>query len=194
VQALPTDVDGCRELRLDPMADRRGSFLKLFQASRFEAAGLALEIRELFVSRSAAGVVRGLHFQAPPADVSKLVTCLDGSVLDAVVDLRVDSPTFRCHCVVELSAEAANAVYVPQGCAHGFVATSREALVLYAQSGEHDPVREGGILWSSAGIEWPIDPADTVLSDRDAEFPTLEAFDSPFRVAPATAAGSGAGS
>jgi dTDP-4-dehydrorhamnose 3,5-epimerase len=194
VEALPTEVDGCRELRLDPMADRRGSFLKLFQSSRFEAAGLSLDVREVFVSRSALGVVRGLHFQAPPADVAKLVCCLDGSVLDAVVDLRVDSPTFRRHCVVALSPEHANAVYVPHGCAHGFVATSSDALVLYAQSGEHDPVREGGILWSSAGIDWPLALTDAVLSDRDAEFPTLADFDSPFHLVPGAAPTHGSGS
>ena len=75
-------------------------------------------------------------------------------------------------------------MYVPTGCAHGFLATSSDALVLYAQSGEHDPVREGGVLWSSAGIEWPVAPDGVVLSDRDAAFPALDAFDSPFRLGP----------
>jgi len=125
-----TAVDGCRELQLDPAADRRGSFLKLFQASRFVADGCALDVREVFVSRSHRNVVRGLHFQAPPADVAKLVCCLDGAVLDAVVDLRVGSPTYGRHALRELSAAAANAVYVPEGCAHGFLVTSPEALVL----------------------------------------------------------------
>jgi dTDP-4-dehydrorhamnose 3,5-epimerase len=83
---------------------------------------------------------------------------------------------------VELSAAAANAVYVPHGCAHGFLATAGEALVLYAQSGEHDPEREGGVLWSSVGIDWPVTAPDAVLSDRDGGFVTLDAFDSPFRM------------
>jgi dTDP-4-dehydrorhamnose 3,5-epimerase len=126
-------------------------------------------------------VVRGLHFQRPPADVSKLVTCLEGTVLDAVVDLRVDSPTYGAHCLVELSPGAANAVYVPTGCAHGFLVTGDDdALVLYAQSGEHDPELEGGIRWSGAGIAWPA--ADAILSDRDAGFEALDEFDSPFRL------------
>lgn len=185
MEAVPTDVTGCVELRLRPAADRRGSFLKLFHRPSFAESGIDLEIRELFVSRSTRGVVRGLHFQRPPADVAKLVCCLEGAVIDAVVDLRVDSPTFRAHCLVELSAEAANAVYVPEGCAHGFVVTEGEALVAYAQSGEHDPVLEGGISWRSAGIEWPV-AADlveaAVLSDRDAAFGSLDDFDSPFRL------------
>jgi dTDP-4-dehydrorhamnose 3,5-epimerase len=181
VEAVPTDVAECCELRLDPSTDRRGGFLKLFQASLFATAGLELDIRELFISRSSAGVVRGLHFQAPPADVAKLVVCLEGAALDAVVDLRVGSPSYGRHALVELSADAANAVYVPHGCAHGFLVTTPEALVLYAQSGEHDPVREGGVLWSSAGIDWPVNDSDVVLSDRDASFVPLAAFDSPFR-------------
>jgi dTDP-4-dehydrorhamnose 3,5-epimerase len=74
------------------------------------------------------------------------------------------------------------------------VATSSDALVLYAQSGEHDPVREGGILWSSAGIDWPLALTDAVLSDRDAEFPTLADFDSPFHLVPGAAPTHGSGS
>jgi dTDP-4-dehydrorhamnose 3,5-epimerase len=171
-------VLGAHELVLEPAHDRRGTFVKLFQASAFAGAGLAFDVAELFVSRSQRGVLRGLHYQAPPADVAKIVACLDGEVLDAVVDLRPDSPTYRRHCVLELSAGRANAVYVPHGCAHGFLVTGDEALVAYLQSGEHDPVREGGVLWSSAGIDWGIDAP--VLSDRDAAFPTLEELDSPF--------------
>lgn len=184
MQALETAVDGCRELRLDLHPDRRGWFLKLFNQAAFDQWGIALDIEELFVTRSQRDVVRGLHFQAPPADIAKLVCCLDGRIVDAVVDLRVGSPSYLQHCLVELSAESANAVYVPEGCAHGFLVTCDEALVAYAQSGGHDPVLEGGVLWSSAGIDWPGDPhlaERVILSDRDAAFPELESFRSPFR-------------
>lgn len=186
VRAVPTPVLGCHQILLEPSSDRRGSFLKSFQASAFAELGISFEIRELFTSRSKTGVVRGLHFQRPPADAAKLVCCLDGAVLDAVVDLRVDSPTFGRHCLVELTPELANAVYVPTGCAHGFLVTHGEALVLYAQSGEHDAELEGGVLWSSARIAWPVDPDDgsVIVSDRDAGFPRLAEFNSPFRWAP----------
>jgi dTDP-4-dehydrorhamnose 3,5-epimerase len=183
VTPVATPVTGCYELALRPMADRRGSFLKLFQHEAFRAAGLELDVAELFVSRSVAGVVRGLHFQRPPADVTKLVSCLEGEVLDVVVDLRVDSPSYRRHTLVTLSAKAGNAVFVPKGCAHGFLVAEGEALMAYAQSGPHDPVLEGGILWSSAGVDWPVAPdvlARVVVSGRDAGFPTLEGFASPF--------------
>jgi dTDP-4-dehydrorhamnose 3,5-epimerase len=187
VELRPTAVVGCCELRLDPVADRRGDLVKLFHASTFVELGLAFEAREIFWSRSHVGVVRGLHFQAPPADVAKLVGCLEGAVFDVVVDLRAESPTFRRSATVSLSPDAANAVYVPEGCAHGFVVTDGDALVLYAQSGEWDPVHEGGVLWSSVGVDWPIGADDVVLSDRDAAFPPLDAFDTPF-VAGATPA------
>lgn len=170
---------GCFELELQPALDARGSFLKVFQASVLASLVLPFEVRELFITRSHRDVVRGLHFQKPPSDVAKLVACVDGSVLDAVVDLRVGSPTYLHHCVVDLSAERANAMFVPFGCAHGFLTTSDEALVLYAQSGEHDAEHEDGVLWSSVGIDWPV--ADPVLSGRDASFVPLAAFESPFR-------------
>lgn len=181
MRAVPLAVAGCLELPLEPSSDRRGSFVKLFQASSFADAGVAFDVRELFVSRSRRGVLRGLHYQGPPSDVAKVVCCLDGAVLDAVIDLRVGSPTYRQHCIVELSADRAVALFVPCGCAHGFLATDDNTLVAYLQSGEHDPVHEGGVLWSSAGIDWGT--ADVILSDRDASFPPLAAFESPFRFA-----------
>ena len=186
MERRPTPVEGCHELWLDPKPDRRGEFLKLFHATTFSDLGLHFEVRELFWSRSHADVVRGLHFQAPPADVAKLVCCLDGSVLDVVVDLRVGSPTYHAHCVLPLSATAANAVFVPEGCAHGFLVTGGDALVLYAQSGEWDGEREGGILWSSVDVDWPIEAGRAVVSDRDAAFPRLDELASPFAAARAS--------
>ena len=187
VEMRATAVHGCRELRLDPVPDQRGELLKLFHATTFADLGIPFAVREIFWSRSHAAVVRGLHFQVPPSDVTKLVCCLEGAVLDVVVDLRVGSPSYRRHAAVALSPAEANAVFVPEGCAHGFLVTEGEALVLYAQSGEWDGVHERGILWSSAGIDWPIAPGEVVVSDRDAAFPALESFESPF-VMPAASA------
>lgn len=182
-EIVEREVTGCRELRLPRFTDARGEFVKLFRAGGFEDHGLDLDVREVFWSRSAPGVIRGLHYQAPPADVAKLVCCLEGEVFDVVLDLRVGSPSFGRHCCAYLSPARANALYVPHGCAHGFLATRGEALVLYAQSGEHDAVLEGGVSWSSAGIDWPVDRAAVVVSARDAAFPTLAELDSPFRFA-----------
>jgi len=177
----PTGLADCVELSLDARDDRRGSFLKLYQASALAQVGIDLPVRELFISRSWPGVVRGMHHQTPPAAVAKLVWCLDGRVVDAVLDLRRSSPTYGEHVVIELSASAANAMYVPIGCAHGFaVPEGGPALVAYAQSGEHAADHEGGVLWSSAGIDWPVEPSAAVVSDRDAALPRLDELESPF--------------
>jgi dTDP-4-dehydrorhamnose 3,5-epimerase len=180
VEVRATAVDGCCELRLEPAEDRRGDFVKLFHASTFADHGLPFAVREIFWSRSHTGVVRGMHFQAPPSDVAKLVCCLEGAVLDVVVDLRAGSPTYQQHASVTLSPTEANAMFVPEGCAHGFLVTEGEALVIYAQSGEWDGAREGGVLWSSVDVDWPIAPDQAVVSDRDAGFPSLDGFETPF--------------
>jgi dTDP-4-dehydrorhamnose 3,5-epimerase len=178
VDTRPTSIPGCVELELPASLDRRGDFVKAYQASAFEAVGLDLPIREIYLSRSARGVVRGLHFQLPPHDIAKLVWCPRGTLFDAVVDLRAGSPAFGAHCVVELSDERHNALFVPKGCAHGFAACSEDAIVAYAVDGEFDADCDAGIRWDSAGIAWPV--TDPVLSDRDAGLPRLEDFESPF--------------
>lgn len=182
MELRPTPVAGCLEVHAVHGTDRRGSFTKWFHSPTFAAAGIDLAVAELFVSVSGTGVVRGLHFQRPPADVAKLVVCLRGRVLDVVVDLRTDSATFGEHVRIELSPEHANALVVPLGCAHGFLALEDDSTVVYAQSGPHDAELEGGILWSSAGVDWGITTDGAVLSDRDAGFPTLAQFASPFRM------------
>lgn len=150
----------------------------MFQASDASAAGEDLEIAELFWSRSARSVVRGLHFQVPPYAHSKLVTIVSGTALDVVVDLRRGSPAYGEYCTVPFDAAAPVAVFIPIGCAHGFQATSDDATIIYTTTTEHAPDKDRGIRWDSIGIDWPIAPV--VVSDRDAAFPSLTAFDSPF--------------
>jgi dTDP-4-dehydrorhamnose 3,5-epimerase len=180
VEHRETAVMGCFELDLPSSRDHRGSFTKLFQSTEFARASLPLTVRELFVSSSGRNVLRGLHFQLPPLDLAKLVVCLSGRVVDAVVDLRTDSPTYREHALIELDAEQHRGVMVPLGCAHGFLVVSDQALMAYAVSEEYDPELDAGILWSSADIAWPT--TDPIVSDRDASFVTLDAFESPFSI------------
>jgi len=119
-----------------------------------------------------------MHFQLPPSQHAKLVTCISGRVLDVVVDLRLDSSTYGCSASVELSSEHPSALYIPEGLAHGFLALE-ESILHYKTTSAHDPERDRGILWSSIGFPWPV--SDPILSDRDALFPALAAFASPFR-------------
>lgn len=180
MELVPSGIPGCAEVRVPHHPDERGFLTKFFQASAWRAAGADLRVDEVFVSRSRRGVLRGLHFQVPPHPVVKVVWCAEGSILDAVVDLRTDSPTFGEHRTFALGAAGDRAVLVPVGCAHGFLATSEHALVCYLQQGEFDPRCDAGIHWASAGIEWPV--ADPVVSARDEALPPLDAFVSPFRL------------
>jgi dTDP-4-dehydrorhamnose 3,5-epimerase len=174
----PTGIPGCSVVPLFHHTDARGELVKVFRASAAIAAGDDPAVAELFWSRSARGVVRGLHFQVPPHEHTKIVTIVAGTGFDAVVDRRVDSPTHGRVVTVDLDADDPVAVVVPVGCAHGFQATSDGAVVLYATSTEHAPAFDRGIRWDSVGIEWPI--ADPVVSERDAGFPPFAEFLSPF--------------
>jgi dTDP-4-dehydrorhamnose 3,5-epimerase len=179
VRAEPTLIPGCAYLRLEPLADTRGSFVKVYQRSVVEAMGLDGTVAEFYYSRSFPGVIRGLHFQCPPHDHAKTVVCIAGSIFDVVVDLRIGSPAFGEHATFALEGTAPTAVHVPTGCAHGFQATSDDTIVGYLVSTEHEPRHDTGIRWDSAGIEWPL--ARTVVSPRDQSFPRLAELDSPFR-------------
>ena len=172
--ALP----GCYVVRPVVRQDARGRFVKPFQASWFARAGLRTDFAEQYHSRSARGVVRGLHFQVPPADHAKLVSCVSGRVFDVALDLRVGSPTYGQVATVELDGETARAVYLPSGIAHGFQALEDGCTVLYAVTSEFAPDCDAGVLWSSAGIRWPIERS--IVSDRDRALPPLDAFRSPF--------------
>lgn len=175
-----TAVAGCFELSLRTLEDERGLFVKTFHRPAFEEHGLETDWREEYYSVSRRGVLRGLHFQLPPHEHAKLVYCTSGAVLDAVLDLRVGSPTFGRHALFELSAEKANMIYIPKGLAHGFYAVSDMATMMYKVSTVYAPEADAGILWNSAGIPWP--DSDPVISVRDRGFPGFQEFtDNPFR-------------
>jgi len=174
----PTVIPGCLLLRSQMRTDARGTFVKTAHAGWFAAHGLECKFREQYYSVSYQHVLRGLHFQTPPHDHTKLVFCASGRILDAVVDLRVGSPTYAKHVVLELDAERPAVLYLPPGLAHGFLALTPHALMVYNVTTEYAPSHDAGILWSSAGIPWPI--ADPIVSDRDASFPRLDEFTSPF--------------
>lgn len=177
-QVHPTTIPGCLEIRPRIHEDQRGRLIKVFQLEAFNQLGLCTNFAEDFYSVSRRGVIRGLHFQAPPADHIKLVYCLEGRIQDAIVDLRSSSPTFGQHALVELSAEAGNMLYIPRGLAHGFCTLSETAIVAYKTSKSHSPEHDQGILWNSAGIQW-LETAPKI-SERDRALPPLSALQSPF--------------
>jgi dTDP-4-dehydrorhamnose 3,5-epimerase len=178
VELRETALAGCFLLQPAVHTDERGLLAKTYLRSAFSGAGLPTSFDEQFFSRSRRGVVRGLHFQTPPAPQGKVVCCVAGEIFDVVVDLRAGSPTYGRHVSFVLSSENWRALYVPVGFAHGFAAVSESATVCYLATAEYQPGTDGGIRWDSAGIDWPVD--GPVVSARDAELAPLDEFRTPF--------------
>jgi dTDP-4-dehydrorhamnose 3,5-epimerase len=179
VQVKGTTIPGCYEIIPQKFIDHRGCFVKTFQQDFFAEHGLETHVAEEYYSLSHQGVLRGLHFQLPPAHHTKLVYCISGEVIDAVVDLRVGSPGYEKHQTFRLDAETANMIYIPPGLAHGFYAVSDIAIVVYKVSTVYAPELDSGILWNSVGIEWP--DKRPIISQRDNGFQAFPDFISPFR-------------
>ncbi len=181
-----TEIPGCYVLQTRVLRDARGAFVKTFHMPRFDELGMRTDWREEYFSTSAIGVVRGMHFQLPPADHAKMVFCLTGEVLDVVVDLRRGSPAFGRTLGFTLSAENGRGLYLPTGCAHGFVSRATDSGMYYKVTSTHSPKHDAGIAWDSLGFDWSV--AAPSLSDRDRHHPALADFDTPFVFDPAQAA------
>ncbi|WP_049982653.1 dTDP-4-dehydrorhamnose 3,5-epimerase [Halorubrum sp. BV1] len=162
----------------DVFSDRRGSLFEMYNRPLFEDAGIDGEFHLELVSRSAQNVLRGLHIQRPPYAQAKLVRCVSGEIFDVAVDLRASSDTFGDHVSVRLSEDNDDALYIPPGFAHGFLALD-ESTVLYKLDDEYAPDHEGGVRWNDPrlAIDWPLD-GEPVLSDDDRELPTLNELES----------------
>ncbi len=157
-------------------ADNRGFFFESFNSKKLEDAGLNYNFIQDNHSKSSYGVLRGLHFQNSPFAQAKLVRVTQGKVLDVVVDIRKDSPTFLQHYSLELSAENKLQLLIPRGFAHGFVVLSETCEFLYKCDNYYDKASEGGIAYNDAklNIDWKIDEKDVILSEKDKDNPTVE--------------------
>ncbi len=180
MQIETTAIPGCRLISVQAHKDYRGSFTKPYAKEAFRRHGLPTEYAEDFFSVSKKNVLRGLHFQLPPHAHDKLVYCVDGTILDVVVDLRVGSPMFSRAIMTELDSDKFQMVLIPVGCAHGFYVLSESATTVYKVTTAHEPKYDSGIFWNSAGITWPC--TSPIVSERDARLPTLHEFASPFRM------------
>lgn len=173
-----TGIRGCYEVQPRIFDDARGRFVKVFRRDAFTQLGLETGFVEEYYSHSNRGVIRGMHFQTPPSDHVKLVYCVHGEVQDVVLDLRKGSPTYGQSAAIKLSAQKGNFIYIPKGLAHGFCVTSDTATLVYKVSTVYDPHKDTGVLWNSFGADWPT--SNPILSERDASFPILKEFVSPF--------------
>jgi dTDP-4-dehydrorhamnose 3,5-epimerase len=174
-----TTIPGCLVLNTGCFTDARGLFIKPFSRSKFIKAGLPAEFSEDFFTVSSRNVLRGMHFQLPPHHHAKLVYCVRGRLIDAVIDLRQDSPTYRQHILVDLIGNSGDMLFIPAGCAHGFLAMEDNTIVSYKVTSEHSPESDSGVLWNSAGIKWPVTVAP-IVSERDSALMPLDLFHSPF--------------
>ena len=173
-----TELRGVHVLHLPRFTDSRGAFVKLVHEDWLQEMGLRTDFAEQFFTISQKNVLRGMHCQLPPHDHAKLVTCIAGEILDVVVDLRRDEPTFGHSIARTLKAETGRAIYIPRGCAHGFLALSNDAITHYNVTSVHAPASDTGVHWQSIGFAWPV--AVPLVSARDKALPPLDKFSSPF--------------
>ncbi len=179
MELIETHLPGCFEVRPKVFPDSRGHFVKLFSGEVFAKHGLTSNFPELACSVSKKGVLRGLHFQLPPADHAKIVYCVEGRVIDAVVDLRVGSPTYSKGLLYEIDAAKGNGLYIPRGFAHGFYVPVDKAVFVYKIETPWVPALDSGIAWDSASLDWP--DKSPVLSEKDGKLTKLQDFRSPFK-------------
>lgn len=169
-----TDIPGCYRILSFQASDARGSFRKCITS----AIEPRLHLGELFYTRSARGVFRGMHLQEPPHEQYKLLFCVAGRAFDVLTDLRNGSPTFRKTISLWLDPQIPDAVLVPPGVAHGFLALADDTVMVYLTSSLHSPEHDSGIRWTSLGIDWPIPPE--IISDRDQDLTPMDDYKSPF--------------
>jgi dTDP-4-dehydrorhamnose 3,5-epimerase len=163
--------------------DARGVFSETWNQRAFAEAGIATAfVQDNHVRSAAVGTLRGLHYQIPPHAQGKLVRVIRGAIFDVAVDLRRQSPTYGRHVGAILSAANTHQIWVPVGFAHGYVTLEPDTEVLYKVTDYYAPGSEGGLLWNdpALGIDWPVDTASVVLSDKDTVLPRLDAVSSPF--------------
>jgi dTDP-4-dehydrorhamnose 3,5-epimerase len=172
-EALKLEIEGLILIKPDRYGDERGFFLESYKKSAFESMG----IRESFVqenhSRSARGVLRGLHYQVHPFPQGKLLRVIQGEIFDVAVDIRKGSPYYGRWSGLALSGENHQILWIPPGFAHGFMAMTEGAEVLYSTTSEYAPLCERGIAWNdpAIGIKWPSLPP--AVSEKDRKFPPL---------------------
>ena len=179
---IETPIKGLLIIEPKIWNDSRGYFFELYNARTFGAEVAPVTFVQDNESCSSYGVVRGLHFQRPPHAQAKLVRCVSGKVLDVAVDIRKGSPTYGKHVAVELSGDNKRMFFIPRGFAHGFAVLSDTAVFQYKCDNFYNPQSEGGISIAdkSLGIDWKIDPAKAILSEKDTRHPDFKDFESPF--------------
>lgn len=173
MNVIQTPLAGVVILEPEVFGDARGYFFESWNREKMAAAGLDCNWVQDNESRSRFGVLRGLHWQAAPYTQTKLVRVITGAVLDVVVDIRRNSPTFGGHFSVELSGENKRQLFIPRGFAHGFTVLSEEVVFAYKCDQFYHPESERGVAFDdpALGIDWRVKPEQWILSAKDQKNP-----------------------
>lgn len=174
MQVVETNIKDCYELEPKVFEDQRGYFFESFNQKKFaELTGLMVSFVQDNQSFSSKGVLRGLHYQKGESAQAKLVRVLQGKVLDVAVDIRKGSPTYGNVFKTILSAENHKQLFIPRGCAHGFVTLSNTATFFYKCDNFYDPKAEAGIIYNDANlnIDWEVTDSQLIISEKDKILP-----------------------
>lgn len=177
MQVQQTEIAGCYIIEPKVFEDKRGYFFESFSHSKFEQlTGITSQFVQDNESFSTKGVLRGLHFQKGEHAQAKLVRVVDGEVLDVAVDIRPESETFGKVVTTLLSSKNKKQMYVPRGCAHGFVTLSDTATFFYKCDNYYNAASEGGILYNDPtfNIDWILDEEDLIISEKDKLLPVFK--------------------
>lgn len=170
-----TTISDVWMIDLDKIQDERGFFARSFSHDEFAKHSLNPNIRQANASFNVQkGTLRGLHFQKAPHREVKIVRCVAGAIYDVALDIRPESPTFTKWVGVELTAKNHRQLYIPEGCAHGFITLEPNTEVHYLVTEDYHPESEGGIRYDDPlfSVQWPLDPV--VLSEKDSSWPRYE--------------------
>ncbi|MEA3062949.1 MAG: dTDP-4-dehydrorhamnose 3,5-epimerase [Sphingomonadales bacterium] len=186
-EVRPLAIAGVCEIRPPRHGDHRGFFSEVYNLAGLAEHGIdTIFVQDNHSFSAEAGVLRGLHYQAPPAAQAKLVRVIRGAIYDVAVDIRHGSPTFGRWVGLTVSHEAWNQILIPEGFAHGFLTLEPATEVLYKVSAPYSPEHDRGFRWDdpAIGVEWPLAGRDPILSDKDRGAPLLADVPAAFRYQP----------
>lgn len=189
MQVIPTEIPDVKEIRPVRHHDSRGFFSEIFRESVLRENGIdTIFVQENHSLSLDRGVIRGLHFQTPPASQAKLVRVAVGSIFDVAVDIRAGSPTYGRHVAVILNAAQGNQLFVPEGFAHGFCTLEPDTEIVYKVNRYYSRAHDFGIAWDDRelAIAWPVPRDQALLSDKDRRQPGFGDLPAHFRYDPSS--------
>ena len=176
MKVINTNIDGLYIFEPKVFEDSRGHFFESFNKKIVNRTIENVSFTQDNESKSRRGVLRGLHFQIPPYDQSKLVRCIKGKILDVAVDIRKSSNTYGKHFSIILSGKNKKQIFIPKGFAHGFIVLSQEAIVNYKVDNPYNPKYDSGIIWNdpSLSIDWIFNEKEIIISSKDKKLTSFK--------------------